>query len=236
MHCDRMHAIIRVTECLEKQSAKHRFGDNVYIGCKKCPTGKRARAGELNDDDVEARLSALRAERGTEKWTAREENNMRTRIAKRQEVEMEADMKAPEPDPTKKQCGKCGEWKDRSEFYKEGKSKDGLQRYCRGCKNFMYRKWRDRGRTGRSEASPPEPAQAASAPVILDARTPAVGITEVRCVPGEIVADGYPDHILVLDFSEHVEALEKLRELAKAELRTPGAQLLYWFLRGKIAG
>lgn len=38
-----------------------------------------------------------------------------------------------------KQCGKCCEWKDESEFHKDKKRKDGLCPYCKTCSNKMHR-------------------------------------------------------------------------------------------------
>lgn len=36
---------------------------------------------------------------------------------------------------TQKQCTKCGEWKDRSEFNKRKRNEDGLDGWCRVCSN-----------------------------------------------------------------------------------------------------
>ena len=38
------------------------------------------------------------------------------------------------PKPEQKQCGKCGEFKDLSDFHKDKSCKDGLARWCKECK------------------------------------------------------------------------------------------------------
>ncbi len=238
MHCDKMHATIRVAECLrrqktvEKKDLERRL-DIVSWSCKGCETGALARAGALNDDDVEARLDALRAERGMEEiFMARKNVNRAEVVEMRDMVEQVETMtetaggavvEAPE-NGGKKQCSKCREWKDRSEFSRHKKAKDGLFWQCKACKYKTEDEWRRK--------SALHAADAPSAP----AGQPPTGVTKARFVPGEILVEACPEHILVMDFSEHQDALEKLREVAKAELRTPAAQLMYRFIRAKIAG
>lgn len=57
MKCDRLHAVIRVSQCLANQKWQSTMGTNHKPGrpsCWGCPTGEAVRKGELNDDDVEA--------------------------------------------------------------------------------------------------------------------------------------------------------------------------------------
>ena len=42
----------------------------------------------------------------------------------------------------KKQCTKCGKIKGFDEFYKEKTGKNGLQSYCKKCKNAAASVWR----------------------------------------------------------------------------------------------
>lgn len=215
MRCERMHATIRVAQCLANQKNLI-SGEHYYPGCNGCETGALARNGVLSDDDIEARIEALGAER------QREHVRMRTSVTRKEVVEtVEAAPERADMDESqqKKRCSKCGEWKSRSEFNKDRKARDGLLSRCKECKRLYEKGWRKSRKTQ----------------ALRDA-VPASGATQGRCVPGEIATEGIPEHVLVLDFSEHREALEKLKELARAEFRTPGAQLMYWFLRGKIAG
>ena len=40
-----------------------------------------------------------------------------------------------------KECSKCKETKPRSEFHKQKRTRDGLQCYCKECKNLVHRAW-----------------------------------------------------------------------------------------------
>jgi hypothetical protein len=62
MRCERLHAIIPVSQCLENQKPDRKVYAHCIDkskerpkvpNCWKCPTGKAARRGELNDDDIE---------------------------------------------------------------------------------------------------------------------------------------------------------------------------------------
>src|ERR1051325_324958 len=44
---------------------------------------------------------------------------------------------------TQKKCSKCGESKDRSEFYKDKRYKDGLYPSCKACKAKVFKSYYD---------------------------------------------------------------------------------------------
>ncbi len=48
------------------------------------------------------------------------------------------------PDPEK--CPRCEQTKDRDEFYKARKSKDGRATYCKQCSKEKQREWKDKNR------------------------------------------------------------------------------------------
>lgn len=50
-----------------------------------------------------------------------------------------------------KRCSKCGEWKDRSEFYKKKSKKDGLQNWCKACQRVSYANWEKNNRDRYNE-------------------------------------------------------------------------------------
>lgn len=72
MRCERLHAVIRVSQCLANQEWQSNMGVNHKPGrpsCWGCPTGEAVRKGEFNDDDVEAMkqrriLDGMRAAKG----------------------------------------------------------------------------------------------------------------------------------------------------------------------------
>lgn len=41
----------------------------------------------------------------------------------------------------RKQCSKCKEWKETTEFWKYKRFKDGLACYCKSCKKVLDREW-----------------------------------------------------------------------------------------------
>lgn len=43
---------------------------------------------------------------------------------------------------SQKQCSKCGEWKDKSEFHKQAGKKDGTRPRCKSCTREDLRNWR----------------------------------------------------------------------------------------------
>jgi hypothetical protein len=40
-----------------------------------------------------------------------------------------------------KRCSRCGEWKERWEFYRRRASRDGLSGWCKACKRAYDAKW-----------------------------------------------------------------------------------------------
>lgn len=45
-------------------------------------------------------------------------------------------------DTTDKTCAKCGETKERAEFYRQSAAKDGLQAWCKSCAKYRSALWR----------------------------------------------------------------------------------------------
>ena len=43
---------------------------------------------------------------------------------------------------SKKQCRKCGQTKELTEFYKQSKAKDGRQSYCRSCSGRIVKQYK----------------------------------------------------------------------------------------------
>lgn len=50
-----------------------------------------------------------------------------------------------------KQCRKCQENKNDAEFYRHGKTKDGLQAYCKSCSKEIVKKYADENKTKMSK-------------------------------------------------------------------------------------
>jgi len=91
-----MRATIRVKQCLANQQKLAgidgaRVKSMRYPGCQECETGALARAGELNDDDLQALLAdyqARRQNRRTAECRTAEGQNMEPRNRRRQDCKM----------------------------------------------------------------------------------------------------------------------------------------------------
>lgn len=136
-----------------------------------------------------------------------------------QKIKTEEKPMAPEPIIKTKICSICkGEHPaDLEHFYKKKSSADGLDCWCKKCaieKQKQYdQRYRDKKKSARARKAARKPAGAVADPV--------------RPAPKKSSRDSAaPENVISLDFSNHPDILNGLKESAEADLRTPDMQAI----------
>jgi len=233
-----MRITMRVAHCLRNQVTTTVEGGPgkttrlKYIGCNGCEQGRLAKAGHLDDADVERLIQERMT--GEEKMNVKEtaghlvdEAINETGVALN-EIQKEAltyivsghmaERKPDDgPEPTKA-CTDCGDRRGPlplDKFPKHAKTKDGKGKICHDCLSERARARHERKRRiGKGSAAPkggerggdPSPAK------------------EIQGSPAQ----------LSIDFKDYPDLLESIKAFASHELRTPENQILYW-LRDMVA-
>lgn len=180
MRCEKMHATIRVQQCLANQQQKAGIDGGKatslrYPGCQDCATGARARAGELNDDDWREIIAGYHARMNppeevvqrTAEPQNRRTSNRRSKKPTKEEVVMEEvrgealGVRGEESTEAeaRKTCIKCGETKPLEQFCKEKKARDGHRGICLECNKLYQQEWRDKKQAKAIEAAIGEKAK-----------------------------------------------------------------------------
>jgi hypothetical protein len=130
-----MHATIAVKQCIGNQARLAGIEGSKaksyrYPGCQDCPTGKLARRGKLNDDDLMEIFKALegRAHPPAEvlpQTVGTAERQPKEEAVKEQEK------------PKEKRCVRCGQTKPLEAFCKDRKAFDGHKSYCLACNRIV---------------------------------------------------------------------------------------------------
>jgi|GEM_PF-2364195 hypothetical protein len=185
MRCDKMHATISVKQCLANQSvlAGGEFNRNPHVkelrypGCKGCPTGALARAGKLDDNDLQALLAGyhnrmnppadvvtetVRSEasgvRSNPMYPAPRrpepaaESKVTETAQKLEEAVMEKEKAGMEG--KKKQCSRCKKMKPLEEFLQDKKARDGHRKICLECNRAYQNDWASGKRKDAARSQP----------------------------------------------------------------------------------
>jgi hypothetical protein len=203
-----------VRACLERQA---KLGERVQAwdgtgasltACENCPDGELARAGELNDDDIQGILTEKMEERAMAEEKKKMEEGRR---------KMEAKTKT---------CGRCEVPKpaDTDHFSPDKKSRDGLRGYCKPCTADLARLYQEKKKKNAGETGKPDTG--------TRVRTPRRGVKVLKAGPRKRVARRSPtslspDAPIVLDFGPYPNLLKRLQTEASAAFRPIEMQILF---------
>jgi len=230
MRCDKMHATISVKQCLSNQGrfvadVHHRIQGAIerwYPGCVGCATGELARAGELNDDDLQALFAGPHARA--------EERSGRTPIiseARNTNHENGGNME-------EKQCKWCKKVKPLDDFSRKTSYSERRRNVCKECVKAYQRDWKarkiDRQRMEAEEKSEPRKIEQKTAEV-RNARMEPAPRQETPAPVMPQNEDQILENQLLLDFSCYPEVLEEIKRIAHHEERPLEVQARYMLKR-----
>ena len=100
---------------------------------------------------------------------------------------------------SQKRCSKCGEIKERTAFYKDKRTKDGLQAYCRSCK---LQAQRERGKGGVRKIMKQQKILA-MAKGMAEGKTPGQAYMEISdCKSMRVAQDGAKNFLNKIETSD----------------------------------
>lgn len=219
MFCKRLAVKMMVKVCKQRQEMvterRSAYPDSVSLtACENCPEGELARAGKLNDDDINGIMNKKREEMAMAEGQRSEDRDQKSEKTKT--------------------CAKCKVPKpaDHDHFSPDPKMKDGLRSYCKPCTAELSKKYQ-----AKAKASAVAPAGGDDKPVTVARVAKGKGKKILKVAEGRIDRPSPPvgwtltefidSRALVINFADYPELLAEFREKARLNFRTVDMQILW---------